>query len=165
MGYWSSDNINTKYHKKRKMKSINSNISLIPGNQPNDVTVLVTTDCVTQPLPGPPQPVHLQDPYLYPVTLIQQQSDFDTRHSDQYSAHGGGGVAGVRSGGADTHTAHVLKPKLISANELLFSENLVSLSDNSHAGYVFFSGGADGRHVEGAVGEVAYISNNSSLTI
>ena len=160
MGYWTTDNLNTKYHKIRKMKSINTNISLFPGNQPNDVTVLVTTDCVTQPLPGPPQPVHLQDPYLYPVTLIQQQSDCDTHHSDQYSAHGGGGGAGVRSGGADTHTAHVLKPKLISANESLFSETLVTLSDNSHADYGVLSGGAGGRHGEGAVGEVERLSNN-----
>ena len=136
MGYWTSDNLNTKYHKKRKMKSINTNISLFPGNQPNDVTVLCTTDGVTQPLPGPPQPVHLQDPNLYPVTLTQQQSDCDPRHSDQYCAGAcdGWGGAGVRSGGADTHTSCVLKPELNSAYAISFSETLGSLSDNFHAG-------------------------------
>ena len=140
-------------------------MSLIPGNQPNDLPVLCTTDGVTQHLPGPPLPVHLLDPNLYPVTHTQLQSDCDPHHSDQYSAgaRGGGGGAGMRSVGADTITSHVLKPELNSAYAILFSET--SLSDNSNAGYGVFSGGAGGRHGEGAVGEVAYISNNLSLTI
>ena len=64
---------------------------------------------------------------------------------------------------SDTLTSHVLKPELNSAYSILFSET--SLSDNSHAGYGVLSGRAGGRHGEGAVGEVEYLSNNSNLTI
>ena len=71
----------------------------------------------------------------------------------------------MRSGRADTHISQVLKPKLNSANAILFSETLDSLSDNSHAGYGVLSGGAGGRHGEGAVGEVECLSNNSNLAI
>ena len=87
------------------------------------------------------------------MTLTQQQSDCDPRHSDQYCAGacGGGGGAGVRSGGADTQTSCVLKPELNSAYAISFSKTLGSLSDKFHAGYGVLCGGAGGRHGEGAV--------------